>query len=197
MTAGNKVTEFHSPHHKNSSSYSENVLLLLQPLSQLFELCFGRQQKADPPPCWLSSVYFRFLTAEPCSSMNFAGKWGKCSPVHTRNCKKTLEDISPWASRVGCAIYWTGQYLMGKIIVILIFFLRAAALPILELRFVSLTLRLKNMCKGENPTSEWFSWCWSSDLISNFPLEKTLGSRAWSQLNELVVLLDWCNSFWM
>lgn len=34
------------------------------------------------------------------------------------------------------------------------FFLRAAALPILELRFVSLTLRLKNMSKGENPTTE-------------------------------------------
>lgn len=35
-----------------------------------------------------------------------------------------------------------------------LFFLRAATLPIWELRFVSLALRLKNMCKGENPASD-------------------------------------------
>lgn len=89
-----------------TSSYSENGLLLLQPLFVLFELCLrlaGRQQKTHPPPCWLSrcSVYFKFLTAEPCSSMNFAGKWGRMfmcwhghSLVHARNCKKVLEDVS-------------------------------------------------------------------------------------------------------
>lgn len=33
-------------------------------------------------------------------------------------------------------------------------FLSAASLLVLELRFVSLALRLKNVCKGENPTSE-------------------------------------------
>lgn len=205
MTAGNRVTEFLSPHHKNSVSSSENGFLLLLPLSQLFELCLqlaGRQQKADPPPCWLSrcSVCFRFLTAEPCSSMNFAGKWGKCSCVGTathqsmaRNCTKTLEDISHWASRVGCAIYWTGKYLRGKIIVALIFFLRAATLPIWELRFVSLALRLKNMCKGENPASDSVDAdpvTWYLLPFRENPWEQGLKPAEWAGGS-------WCNSFWM
>lgn len=32
------------------------------------------------------------------------------------------------------------------------------------------------MCKGENPTSEWFSWCWSSDLISTSVWRRPLGA---------------------
>lgn len=127
MTALNKGTEFHSPRHNYSSSYSENGLLLLKPLSQLFEPCLQlavRQQEADPLPCWSSrcSVYFGFLIAEPCSSMNFAGKGGKYSRVGTKThqsmlgiARKLWRTFHCSTKLVGCAIYWTGQYSRGKI----------------------------------------------------------------------------------
>lgn len=49
-------------------------------------------------------------------------------------------------------MYWTGQHVRGKIIMIKK--KSVAALPTQVLRFVSLALSLKNICKSENPTSD-------------------------------------------